>query len=154
MSLTQVWRVQAGLTLLTLESLPDGALEHRYSKRTRTVASQFAHIHSVRVHHLKGHGGREFLGDLETFGRGAEPSYDELHDALVASSDAMERLIAKCEAAGKVSSWKGRPPETYVAYHVAHEAHHRALVLVSLRASGEKTPEPLKFGLWEGWKNG
>ncbi|MEM1449481.1 MAG: DinB family protein [Planctomycetota bacterium] len=152
MSLALVWRTSADLTLRTLRELSADQLTSRYSPRTRTAVSQFAHIHYVRVKNLESRGGPDMVGDLVPFERGAEPSKRDLERALVGSGRAMERLVAAVEEAGKVKSWGGRPPETWVAYHVAHEAHHRALALVSLRLSGHKVPEPLKYGLWDAWR--
>jgi uncharacterized damage-inducible protein DinB len=59
-------------------------------------------------------------------------------------------LLAECEGKGRVASWKG-PVETFLAYLVAHEAHHRGLVLASLRIAGLKAPPEVVYGLWEAW---
>ena len=144
--LTEAWRVNAGLTLSLLSSIPPAALADRYSPKTRTVASQFAHIHNVRVSQLENRGGD--VEGLASYARGAEPKKRELTAALKASGAAITKLLESIEAEGKVKSWSGRPPATYLGYLVSHESHHRGLVLVSLRAGGHKLPTDVTYGLW------
>ncbi len=59
-------------------------------------------------------------------------------------------LLDHVQAEGRVKSWHG-PPESFYGYLVAHEAHHRGLVMVSLRASGTKLGKELTYGLWQAW---
>jgi len=132
-----------------LDVLPAEALEGRYAPRTRSVAAQFAHMHSVRVYHLEAHG-RAFLADLRSYPRGAEPSRKEIRAAHLASAEAIAAFLGDCVAKGAVPGWHG-PPATYLAYFVAHEAHHRGLAMAALRLSGFKAPDELKWGLWSGW---
>ena len=44
-------------------AIPEEAFDDRYASRTRTVVSQFMHVHYVRVKNLQNRG-KEFLGDL------------------------------------------------------------------------------------------
>jgi|GEM_PF-1495442 len=144
--LLDAWRRNHATNAMLLEAIPDAALEDRYSPRTRTVASQFAHMHSVRVSHLKRRGKRH-LGKLASFARGAEPDRDELLDALVASTEAVGRMLDDCERDEGVPSWRG-PPASYLGYFCAHEAHHRGLAIVSCRLSGTKLDRDVLMGLW------
>jgi uncharacterized damage-inducible protein DinB len=147
--LVEAWRRNCALNLLFLDSLPDAALEGRYAPRTRSVAAQFAHMHSVRVYHLEARG-KPFLDGLRSFPRGAEPGRKEIRAALLASADAVAAFLGDCAAQGRVPGWKG-PPATFLSYFVAHEAHHRGLAMAALRLSGFKAPDVLKWGLWTGW---
>jgi len=36
-----------------------------------------------------------------------------------------------------------------LGYFVSYESHHRGNILLSLKQSGEKIPDALKWGLWE-----
>lgn len=130
---------------MLLDALDDEALASRYSPRTRTVSSQFAHMHNIRVSNLDRRGSDK--KKLKSFPRGAEPTRAQLLRALKQSDVAIGRLLATCEEANNVKSWGG-PPSTYLGYFLAHEAHHRGLVLVSLRLSGIKMPKSVTYGMW------
>ena len=148
--LVHAWRVSNDLNHLFLEGIPEEWLADQYSERTRTVASQFAHIHNVRVSHLERRGS-QFAGGLEGFPRGAQPTRDELLAALDASEDAMAELLDWIDGGGgKLSSWNG-PPASFLGYLVSHEAHHRGLAIVSMRASGHRVPKEVSYGIWSGW---
>jgi len=150
--LTGAWRTNAAITRELLDAIPAAHLADRYSERTRTVGAQFAHLHYVRVKNLKERGGAGFVGELDAFERGAEPGKRELRRALDASGEAMARLVASFEEAGAVRAWGGNTFASYVSYLIAHEAHHRALAIVSLRLSGHKLPPELTNGLWYSWR--
>ena len=147
--LAEAWRINVDVNRLLLDGVPDEALAARYSKTTRTVASQFAHMHSVRVYHLQKRAA-DLVGDLKTFGRGAEPDRAALEAAWDGSEQAVAELLDRGEDAGKVKGWPN-PPASFLGYLCAHEAHHRGLVLVSLRLSGFKMPKEVTYGLWSTW---
>jgi len=150
-NLAAAWRAAHQVTMAFVGAIPEEAFEDRYATRTRTVVSQFMHIQYVRVKNLQTRGG-EFLGDLAPFAKGAEPTKAELVAALEASGEALGRLFARIDEVGEVRSWSGAPPSTFLAYHVAHEAHHRALASVALRSGGHKLPSDVTHGLWYTWR--
>lgn len=149
-SLTLAWRANCRATLELFESIPPEGLEVRYSPRTRTVAAQFIHIHYVRVKNLEERG-PPGGGHVAALDPKADPSTREIVHALRRSGRAMEAVFEDCAASGRVRRWSG-PPETYLGYHCAHEAHHRGLVLVSLRLAGVRLPQGVRYGLWSLWR--
>jgi len=144
--LVEAWRVNVDTNRMLLDGVPEDGLAARYSPRTRAVASQFAHMHNIRVYHLKKRA-KELLGELEPFGRGAEPERAELMDALAGSDEAVAAMLELATEVGRVKSWHPAPP-TFLGYLLAHEAHHRGLVIVSLRVDGHKLAKDVKDGLW------
>ena len=61
----------------------------------------------------------------------------------------MEKYIEKCiEDGGDVPNFK-RGIGTMVGYYICHEAHHRGNILLTMRQSGFKLPDKLKWGIWE-----
>lgn len=147
--LQQAWRVNCEMNHRLFDAVDGDGLQARYSAKTRTVLAQFAHIHSVRVYHLKGRG-QEFLGDLQGFPRGAEPTRTEVKRALRSSDKAIGALLDHCHREGKVRSWGGNPA-SYLGYFISHESHHRALAIVALRIAGAKAPKEVLDGLWN-WR--
>ncbi len=144
--LAVAWRLNHESNTLLFKAIPAAGLACRYSPRTRTVAAQFAHVHNVRVYHLEKRAG-DLAAGLAAFARGAEPSRRELSVALGASYKAMAKFLDQVAEAGRVKSWNG-PPATFLGYLCAHEAHHRGLILVSLRIGGVKLPKEVAYNLW------
>jgi uncharacterized damage-inducible protein DinB len=138
--------------LFLLRAIPDADMGAAYSARTRTVAAQFAHMHYVRVLHLRKRG-KEHLGDLQAFPTGAQPTRKELERALTGSAKAIVAFLAAAEEKGAVKSWHD-PPAGFLAYLVAHEAHHRALAILSLRLAGRKLHKDTLYGIWNWSKKG
>ena len=151
--LVRAFRKSCQITQMLLDATPAAHLGDQYSPRTRTVAAQIAHIHYVRVRNLDLRGGPDLKGELTAFAKGAQPKKGELRKALKASARAMEKLIEAAESAGKVRGWKGTLA-SYIGYHVAHEAHHRALAIVCMRLAGHKVPQESVYGLWDAWRKG
>ena len=145
--LVQTWRMSCEANRFLLENIPDPALGASYAPRTRSVARQFAHLHDVRLRWLSAAAPALAKG-LEPLPKQGELSKKVLLSALVASREAMASLLEQSAASGKVKSWNG-PPATFLGYVVAHEAHHRALAIVALRAAGFKLPEEVVYGLWD-----
>lgn len=47
-----------------------------------------------------------------------------------------------------MKGWKGAPA-TFLAYVIAHEAHHRGLAMVAMRVAGHKLPKEVVYGQWD-----
>lgn len=145
--LVEAWQMSNEANLYLLDNISDEYLEDSYSARTRTVAAQFAHIHSVRLRWLN-HAAPNLVGEVKSFPKGSRPAKKELKEALQASEKIVAQFLQKCEAAGKVNSWNGSPV-TFLSYLIAHEAHHRGLAMVALRISGHKLPPEVVYGQWQ-----
>ena len=150
--LVEAWQKNNDANLFLLKHLSEKSLANRYSEKTRTVAAQFAHIHNVRVYHLEKRG-PEFLGKLKSFERGAQPKRSKLISVLKSSSTAISKFIQAGEEANKVKSWSGSPAG-WLGYLIAHEAHHRALVTISMRLSGDPLPKDVRYNIWNWNKKG
>ena len=74
--------------------------------------------------------------------------------ALSRSSEGMIRLIELGAARGGKaprSTWQNFPTdlEHFLAYFVAHEAHHRGQLVLLARQLGEPLPKDATSGLWQ-----
>ena len=145
--LVEAWRMSNEVNLFLLDEIPEACLTDSYSKRTRSVAAQFAHIHNTRLRWL-GHAAPKLASDVERFPKGAQPTRARLKRALKASEKAIARFLEECEASGKVKKWTGSPP-TFLGYLIAHEAHHRGLAMVAMRLSSHKLPQRVVYGQWQ-----
>lgn len=145
--LIQSWTMANGPNYFLLEKLEDEWLDDRLASRTRTVRQQFAHMHNVRLMWIS-HAAPELKGKAGKFPRGAKPSREELVEALKASEAVVAEFLDSCLEKGKVPGWKG-PVESFMAYLVAHEGHHRGLAMAALRVCGRKPGEQIVYGQWE-----
>ena len=145
--LVEAWRMSQDANLFLLKSLPAAALKDRYGPRTRDVRGQFKHMHDVRLRWME-HGAPDLAEGVEGFGRDDTPTRAKLKKALVASGKVVEAYLEQCAKTGKVKAWNG-PPESFLCYLVAHEAHHRGLAMVAMRSANRKLPEETVYGQWD-----
>jgi uncharacterized damage-inducible protein DinB len=145
--LVQAWLMSCEANRFLLENVPDAALGDVYTPRTRSVARQFSHLHDVRLRWLDAAAPGLARG-VPTLPKQGALTRKDLMPALVASREAIASLLEQSAASGKLNAWSG-PPATFLGYLVAHEAHHRALAIVALRASGHRLPDEVVYGLWE-----
>jgi uncharacterized damage-inducible protein DinB len=115
-------------------STPDGK---------RTLSAIAAHIHNVRLMWLKA---CKFTPLPEKLERNA--SISEVKAGLEASAAAMAEFLAGALKSGRVPNFK---PDAwaFVAYLIAHEAHHRGQMTQLARLLGYPISQAVNFGLWE-----
>ena len=112
----------------------------------RTIRAMFAHVNNVRLMWLKNAGApldsvRQLDGDSCTPKEAAE--------ALLLSSQAIHDLLqASLSGDGRI---KGFKPDagSFLAYLLAHDAHHRGQISMLARQVGHPLPQSAMFGLWE-----
>ncbi|MFC1573345.1 hypothetical protein ACFL6M_07080 [Candidatus Eisenbacteria bacterium] len=90
---------------------------------------------------------------LRNIPKGAQPTKARLVTALKASEAAIARFLEEIERAQTVKGWNG-PPAGFLGYLIAHEAHHRALAVLSLRLSGKKPARDVIYSVWNWGKKG
>ena len=145
--LVDAWQMSNEVNLFLLDAIDEDYLSDRYAPRVRIVAAQFAHMHNVRGRWLT-HAAPDLGDRVAVFPRGAELTKPDLIDALKNSASVMAAFIERCDEEGRVPGWKGAPA-TFLGYLIAHEAHHRGLVMAALRVSGHKMPDEVVYGLWD-----
>ncbi len=145
--LVEAWAMSNEANRYLLKRIPAACLQDSYAPRTRTVAQQFAHMHGVRVRWMQ-YAAPDLVGNLKTFPRGSTPTKAQLTSALKASEKMIAGYLERCEETGAVKHWKGSP-STFLAYMVAHEAHHRGLAMVAMRTNGRKLPKKTVYGQWQ-----
>ena len=146
--LVETWSIHNRINLYLLDAIPDGALAATLNGKGRSVADQFAHIHNVRLMWLKA-AAPDLLEGLEKIEAKSDPDRDRLRSALVASGEAVGRLLGRAvESGGRVKNFK--PHATaFLGYLISHESHHRGQVGWTLKHSGHPLDKKTEFGLWE-----
>jgi uncharacterized damage-inducible protein DinB len=110
----------------------------------RSLAALASHIHSVRLMWLKAAGVKSLPAPLEKTATIAEAK-----KALEASGAAIrEWLDPILHGNGKISGFK---PDAwaFVAYLIAHEAHHRGQMMMLARQLRHPLDKSINYGLWE-----
>jgi uncharacterized damage-inducible protein DinB len=69
--------------------------------------------------------------------------------ALAKSGDAMRKMVEPAvRGDGRMRNFP-RGVAAFLAYAMAHEAHHRGQICMLARQTGHRLPQKVEFGLWE-----
>ena len=148
--LVTAWRINNRINLLLIEKISSKGMDCTLSKRGgRGVAGEFAHMHNIRRAHIEGRA-KDLVGGLVKFETKVHPSKAQLKKAFTASGKAVEELL--CGVLAGKPKRRGFKKGIFVslAYFVAHEAHHRGRILLTLKVSGETLDRNTQMQIW-GW---
>lgn len=146
----KTWKTHNKMNLLLLNAIDDEGLKARpIAKREgMNVAHQFAHMQNVRYWGVEAHC-KEYLEGVIKIERESAENKKLLVKSLRDSSAAIETIIrAVIEGKAKFRSFKPGVI-VYMGYLISHESHHRGLIMISLKQSGIKLNDKIKWGIWE-----
>ena len=148
--LVEAWRTNCRINLLLIDKIKDAGMSSTLSTRGgRGVAGEFAHMHNVRVWHLQKRA-KDLAEGLAVFETKTVPTKAQLKKALKASAKGIEALlVGALNGEAKRRGFK-KGIFTTLAYFVAHEAHHRGRILLTLKVSGQTLDKKTQMAIW-GW---
>lgn len=149
------WDINNTINLFILEWLPPGGLQAVTLLKTgkpsrgRNVSRIFAHMHEIRCSRLDP-GGRGPAG-VPRFSGSETPTAAALRKAFERSGKLIRAAMGDAlEGKRTLKGWK-RSPAAWLAYLMAHEAHHRSQAIQALKQSGIRPPDEVLYGVWGYW---
>lgn len=146
------WHINNRINLYLLDALPAEALAGVSASGGRSVALQFAHMHTVRVSWIEPSAPDllENLTKIPTRSKAdkAAITHDLLRTALTASGTAMSTFLERGFTQGKISGFKPHPA-AFLGYLLTHEGYHRGEIGIILTQSGYPLPDEIAYGLWD-----
>ena len=147
--LLDAWQINNRMNLLLMDNITDAGMQKSLSTRGgRTVYLQLVHIHTMRMGWLE-ICAKDIFRKYKALDK--EKAFDRkaLRKAFEDSAKGIEELFSlSWDNGGKVKGFKkGLIP--MLGYFISHESHHRGNILLTLKQSGEKIPDKVKWGLWE-----
>src|ERR1041385_5840756 len=147
-ALIQTWEIHNRIVLYFLEAIAPAQLRDVATTKGRNVGEQIAHLHNVRLMWLKV-AAPELFKQQQSIEKEAAGDKALLRRSLTASGNAIAQLLRQSLAlGGKIKGFK--PHATaFVGYLIAHEAHHRAQVVLILKQNGHPVDKKVAYGIWE-----
>jgi uncharacterized damage-inducible protein DinB len=146
--LLYAWRTNNEKNGLLLQNIGEEQLGLSLSAKGRNLGEQLAHLHNVRINWTE-HVAKAIYEKSLLLSKDTTLTIPVLLTAFSSSAEKISALIhSSWEKEGKLPSFKaGLIP--FISYLVSHESHHRGNILLTLKQSGYKLPDKLKWGLWE-----
>ncbi|HEX4954736.1 MAG TPA: DinB family protein [Thermoanaerobaculia bacterium] len=147
-ALVEAWLVNNRVNLMILRELGDEALAASLSSRGgRTVGEQLAHVLEVRRAKVEA-ADKALAATIPTVGREQGHDREALLAGFEKSGEAVAELIRK--SAGEGGQVKGfrRGIVVLIAYLIAHDAHHRGHLFLTLKQSKVGIPASLRMEIW------
>ena len=145
--LLDTWAISDRITLYLLDAVPAEALTGVGASGGRTVGAMFAHLHNTRLLWLKA-AAPDLLAHTAKLEPADTADSAALRVSLEASGHGVADLLARGLAAGRVKNFKPHPV-AFLGYLIAHDAHHRGEIQLTLTQAGHKLDDKIGYGLWE-----
>ena len=132
-----------------MDNISETGMQKTLSTRGgRTIYQQLVHVHNVRMQWLE-ICAKDIFKKYKVLDKEAAYNKKGLRKAFEDSAKGLEELFSgSWDEGGKVKGFKtGLIP--MLGYFISHESHHRGSIMLTLKQTGEKIPDNVKWGIWE-----
>jgi uncharacterized damage-inducible protein DinB len=147
--LIETWRLHNNMNLFLIDSISEDGMKKTLSTRGgRTIFQQWIHLHNVRMQWLE-ICAKDIFKKYKVLDKDMGLDRKLLRKNMEDSAKGIEELLVSTwRDGGKVKGFKkGTLP--LLGYFISHESHHRGNIMLTLKQTGEKIPDSVKWGLWE-----
>lgn len=142
------WQTHCKHTQTFVGDIPAEGLAAKLGKG-RTAGAMLAHLHNNRLDWLQP-AAPDLAQALTKIPKEQTGDQVLLLTSLDASGQAVDTLLSRSLASGKVKAFGG-PPAAFMAYLIAHEFYHFGEVGILLGEAGIQLDNKVAYGIWE-WK--
>ncbi len=148
--LATAWDTNCTINRLILDTVSDEGLHATLSTRGgRGVSGELAHMHNLRLAHLEKRA-KDLAEGIVKLDTTAKPSRSMLRKAFRQSDAAIRTLLTDVLAEAPKRRGFKRGIFTTLSYFIAHEAHHRGRILLTLKVSKHTLDRNVQMQIW-GW---
>ncbi|MDN5203410.1 DinB family protein [Fulvivirgaceae bacterium BMA10] len=145
------WRTNNQVNVYLFENLPGELWPLKVPGAPRRTVQMIAgHIHNCRCMWIKMLN-KEFNIKVPGSVNRHKVTKEELIPALMQSSEGIIKLIELnlTSKVKKIPNFHAGNVVDFVAYFIAHEAHHRGQICMLARQLGHRLPKKVAVGIWE-----
>ena len=116
-------------------------------EKVRTIAALVAHVHNCSLVYLRRAAPKVPVPpELDRF----SVTQKEAVRVLGAKRKAVLRIVAQClKDRGRVDGWSSGNAAMFLAYYMAHDAHHRGQIVTLARLLGHPVSTKTMSGMWQ-----
>ena len=146
--ISETWNINNRVNLSLLGAISDEGLDCTLSKHGgRIVAMQFAHMHYVRLYRFMRYA-KDLMAGQTHIRAGDSVDRTILKKRLIESADAMTKwMVQAADEGGRIKGFK-RGVIPMLGYLIAHEAHHRGSIMLTIQQCGYNVPQSVQNGIW------
>ena len=145
--LLETWQINARINLYLISNIQHEWLSDLPASKGRNIAEQFAHIHNVRLMWLK-EANTALLKGISKIEKKEPITKKNLEENLIQSANAISIMLEEAFVYGKIKGFKPHPV-AFLGYILAHEAHHRGQIMITLKENNHLKDKSLGFALWQ-----
>ncbi len=142
------WYLNHQTNVLLMDSLTEESLGFTTAPRGGgKIGHQLAHMYNIRFWKLESMD-KKMVAGMRSVKASDEKSLPMLKDLHAKSAEWIAEILQRGLANdGQLKGFK-RGVVPFMGSFIHHEAHHRGNILLTLKRSGFKLPDALKYGIW------